>query len=73
MITNAGGMNVDGCVEAIKSWAKEEGLEGYKIGYVTGDDIKDKIPELIKNGWDFPSMDTAGSNDNSVTFKDIQD
>lgn len=73
MITDAGGMNVEGCVDAIKNWAKEEGLEGYKIGYVTGDDIKDKIPELIKNGWDFPSMDTAGSNDNSVTFKDIQD
>ena len=48
MITNAGGMNVDGCVEAIKGWAKDAGLEGYNIGYVTGDDIKDKIPDLHK-------------------------
>ena len=74
IVTNAGGMNVDGCVNAIKSWAEGENLKGYKIGYVIGDDIKDKIPELIKDGWDFPSMDTAGSNDESgVTFDDIKD
>ncbi|MCR5656418.1 MAG: DUF1446 domain-containing protein [Butyrivibrio sp.] len=74
IITNAGGMNVDGCVSAIKNWAEGESLKGYKIGYVTGDDIKDKIPELIKEGWDFPSMDTAGSTDDSgVTFDDIKD
>ncbi len=74
IITNAGGMNVDGCVSQIKSWAQGENLKGYKIGYVTGDDIKDKIPQLIKQGWDFPSMDTAGSDDDSgVTFDDIKD
>lgn len=74
IITNAGGMNVDGCVEAIKNWALSEGLSGYRIGYVTGDDIKAKIPQLIKEGWDFPSMDTAGSNDTSgISFEDIKD
>ena len=74
IVTNAGGMNVDGCVNAIKSWAEGENLKGYKIGYVTGDDIKDKIPQLIKDGWDFPSMDTAGSTDDSgVTFDNIKD
>ena len=74
IVTNAGGMNVDGCVSAIKNWAEAEVLKGYKIGYVTGDDIKDKIPQLIKDGWDFPSMDTVGSSDDSgVTFDDIKD
>ena len=74
LITNAGGMNIDGCVSAIKNWAESENLKGYKIGYVTGDDIKDKIPQLIKDGWDFPSMDTAGSNDESgITFNEIKD
>lgn len=74
LITNAGGMNVEGCVRAIKDWATNAGLSGYKIGYVTGDDIKDKIPQLIKDGWNFPSMDTAGSDDTSgVTFNDIKD
>ena len=43
IITNAGGMNVRGCVDSIKAWAEAENLKGYKIGYVTGDDIKDKI------------------------------
>ena len=74
IITNAGGMNVQGCVDSIKSWAEAENLKGYKIGYVTGDDIKDKIPQLIADGWEFPSMDTAGSDDtNGVTFNDIKD
>lgn len=74
IITNAGGMNVQGCVDAIKGWAENENLKGYKIGYVTGDDIKDKIPQLIVDGWEFPSMDTAGSNDpDGVTFSDIKD
>mgnify|MGYP002508357325 CR=1 FL=1 len=41
LITNAGGMNIQGCVDAIRGWAQGEGLKGYKIGYVTGDDIKD--------------------------------
>ena len=35
---------------------------------------KDKIPQLIADGWKFPSMDTAGSDDtNGVTFEDIKD
>lgn len=60
LITNAGGMNIEGCVEAVKGWAKENGLEGLKIGYVTGDSIKDKIPQLLKDGWTFPNMDYDG-------------
>ncbi|WP_026511358.1 acyclic terpene utilization AtuA family protein [Butyrivibrio sp. LC3010] len=74
LITNAGGMNVQGCVDSIKSWAEREKLSGYKIGYVTGDDIKEKIPKLISDGWEFPSMDTAGSDDtNGVSFEKIKD
>ncbi|WP_044913917.1 acyclic terpene utilization AtuA family protein [Butyrivibrio sp. WCE2006] len=74
LITNAGGMNVQGCVDSIKSWAEGEKLSGYKIGYVTGDDIKEKIPKLISDGWEFPSMDTAGSDDtNGVSFEKIKD
>ena len=73
IITNAGGMNIGGCVDAIKNWAMSENLKGYKIGYVTGDDIKDKIPELINQGWEFPSMDTAGGETDGVRFEDIND
>ena len=35
-------------------------MKGYKIGYVTGDDIKDKIPQLLKDGWTFPNFDYDG-------------
>lgn len=34
--TNAGGMNVSGCVDAIHTWAQDAGLKGYKIGSVHG-------------------------------------
>ena len=57
--TNAGGMNIQGCVDAIKGFATEQDMKGYKIGYVT-DDIKDKIPQLLKDGWTFPNFDYDG-------------
>lgn len=60
LITNAGGMNIQGCVDAIRGWAQGEGLKGYKIGYVTGDDIKDQIPQLLRDGWTFPNLDGEG-------------
>lgn len=60
LITNAGGMNIKGCVDAIRDWAQGEGLKGYKIGYVTGDDIKDQIPQLLRDGWTFPNLDGEG-------------
>ena len=60
LITNAGGMNIQGCVCAIRGWAQGEGLKGYKIGYVTGDDIKDQIPQLLRDGWTFPNLDGEG-------------
>lgn len=58
--TNAGGMNIQGCVDAIKGFAAEQNMKGYKIGYVTGDDIKDKIPKLLEEGWTFPNFDYDG-------------
>ena len=67
IISNAGGMNIRGGVEAIAEQAKAQGLEGYKIGYVTGDDILDKLPKLLEEGMTFPNMDDAGD------FNDIKD
>lgn len=54
--TNAGGMNINGCVDGIRQWAEGNSMSGYKIGYVTGDNIKDKIPQLLKDGWTFPNL-----------------
>lgn len=34
------GMNINGCVDGIRQWAEGNSMSGYKIGYVTGDNIK---------------------------------
>lgn len=60
-------MNINGCVDGIRQWAEGNSMSGYKIGYVTGDNIKDKIPQLLKDGWTFPNFDYDGN------FNDILD
>lgn len=67
ILTDAGGMNVEGLVNAIKAWAEKNNLHGYKIGYVTGDDLTDKIDEMLANGIKFENMDGVGN------FLDIKD
>lgn len=57
---NAGGVNVEGCAEAVRGVAKELGLSGkFKIGIVTGDDILGKLDEFIENGVAITNMDTG--------------
>ncbi|MBQ9062429.1 MAG: DUF1446 domain-containing protein, partial [Eubacterium sp.] len=63
IISNAGGMNIRGGVDAIAAQAKAQGLTGYKIGYVTGDDLLDRLPKLIDEGMTFPNIDDAGDFD----------
>ncbi len=63
IITNAGGVNIDAMVEEIRSLVREQGLQGYKIGYVTGDDLMDKLPDLLAQGMTFPNMDEIGDFD----------
>lgn len=53
IISNAGGMNISGCVDTIRKNAEEQGLSGYKIGYVTGDDLGGRLEEIRKEGWEF--------------------
>ena len=65
--TNAGGMNVEGCVNDIKEWAQSQNMKGYKIGYVIGDNIIDKIPKLLSDGWKFENFDYDGD------FNEIKD
>jgi hypothetical protein len=56
---NAGGVNVLGCAEAVREVARELGLAGkIKIGIVTGDDILDRIDDLLARGIELRNMDT---------------
>jgi hypothetical protein len=57
---NAGGVNVAGCAAAVREVARELGLAGkLKIGIVTGDDILDRIDELLARGIELRNMDTG--------------
>ncbi len=57
---NAGGVNVEGCAEAVREVAKELGLSGkFKIGIVTGDDILGKLDEFLEKGVEIINMETG--------------
>src|SRR5262249_4654242 len=57
---NAGGVNVAGCAAAVRDIARELGLSGkLKIGIVTGDDILDRVDDLLNRGIELRNMDTG--------------
>ena len=53
-------MNISGAVEALRAEMEAQGLHGYRIGYVLGDDVKDRIPELLAQGVEFKNLDDVG-------------
>ncbi|MGB7068649.1 MAG: acyclic terpene utilization AtuA family protein [Pyrinomonadaceae bacterium] len=60
VLSNAGGVNVAGCAEAIKDAARELGLGGkLKIGVVTGDDILDRLDEFAESGVEISNMESG--------------
>jgi len=67
ILTNAGSMNIEGCVEGLRKIAEAKGLADYKIGYVTGDDLSGRIDELLAAGVSFDNMDDVGD------FSEIRD
>lgn len=57
---NAGGVNVEGCAQAIKNVAAELGLSGkFRLGIVTGDDIMTRLDEFLDRGIELRNMDTG--------------
>jgi hypothetical protein len=62
VLSNAGGVNVPGCAEAIKDAAGELGLSGrVKIGVVTGDDVLGRLEEFLDADVAIDNMDTGES------------
>ena len=60
VLSNAGGVNVEGCAAAIKETAAELGLSGkLKIGVVTGDDILPRLDEFAEKGIEITNMETG--------------
>lgn len=63
VVTDAGGMNIKGCVDAVAAVATERDLRGYRIGYVEGDDLLDRVDELRAAGVAFDNIDETGDFD----------
>lgn len=60
VLSNAGGVNVAGCAEAIRDTAIDLGLTGHvKIGVVTGDDILGRLDEFAEKGVEITNMETG--------------
>lgn len=60
VMSNAGGVNVQGCAAELKRVAQELGLGGrVKIGMITGDDIMLKLDEFLESGIEINNMETG--------------
>ncbi len=67
VVANAGGVNPDGCRDALIALAREQGAKGLRIGTVTGDDILPRLDELIRAGVPFVNLDDGRP------FTDVRD
>jgi hypothetical protein len=59
VIANAGGVNPEGCREAILEVARKAGHSGMKVGVVAGDDLMGSLDELLERGVEMRNMDTG--------------
>ena len=58
VIANAGGVNPRGCAERVLETARQAGLGGrVGVGIVSGDDILERLPDLIARGHALKNMD----------------
>jgi hypothetical protein len=59
VVANAGGVNPIGCRDAVIEEARRAGLQGRaRIGTITGDDLLERIPELLSRGVALRNMET---------------
>jgi hypothetical protein len=58
IVSNAGGLNPQGLADAVRELARRQGVE-VSVASVSGDDITDRVPELLAQGHPFENMDTG--------------
>lgn len=61
VITNGGGVNPEACTEAIFDVARSLSITDLKIAVVLGDNILDKLDEIISAGCELNNMETGES------------
>jgi hypothetical protein len=60
VVANAGGVNPAACAVAVKAAAEKGGSKGrLKIGVVSGDDLLDRLDQLIDSGHPLSNMETG--------------
>ena len=59
VISNAGGVNPAACAQAIVDGARQRGVSGLTVAVVTGDDLLDRLPDLIGRGVELRHMETG--------------
>ncbi len=57
VLANAGGVNPEACREALFEAARRAGVQRLTIATVSGDDILEQIPALVRDGVELASMD----------------
>lgn len=69
LISNGGGVNPSAAGEQLVQVAREQGLEGTKIGVVEGDDMLDRIDELVAAGLPLENLDTGETDFDRIRSK----
>jgi hypothetical protein len=60
VVANAGGVNPGGCVAGLAEVVKKLGLAGkVRVGVVAGDDIMDRLDDMIARGIELKNMETG--------------
>lgn len=60
IVTNAGGVNPEGCAQALLGAGRAAGVSGKaRVGRVEGDDILERLPKLIEEGHALANMETG--------------
>ncbi len=60
VVANAGGVNPEGCRDAVLEEARRAGVGGRaRVGVVTGDDILERLPDLLARGVELKNMETG--------------
>jgi len=60
VVTNAGGVNPEGCAEALLEAAERTGrARGLKVGMILGDDLVPRLDRLMEEGHPFTNIDSG--------------
>lgn len=60
VVTNAGGVNPEGCAKALVEAGRAAGVAGrISVGMVSGDDLMGRLDELLDNGHELRNMETG--------------